>query len=132
MFRITYTARGWSKIQTLASPFVPPTSREDAESIIIPDDSLLDAFKQIIRENPGELWLSGMKGFGPEGNTVTFRFKDQKRASEFLHYMSGFGEQVYWEWVRTKEENGKSVPLFNYYYPGGGEVDATEESRDDD
>ncbi len=63
--------------------------------------------------------------FKPTSPTIKIRFENERAAELFLSWMSGLGEQDYWEWMkdREEEEEGPITGLrFDYHNPGEGVV----------
>ena len=64
-----------------------------------------------------------MMSFAPDGPILTLRFKSVDAATTFKAWLSGSGEQSYWEWC---EAQGDDSPSINYHVPGGSIIDFKE------
>ena len=52
--------------------------------------------------------------------TITFVFGNDSAAEHFLSWLCGQGEQEYWEWMRTREEEeGGPITAVGFDYHGG-------------
>jgi len=54
--------------------------------------------------------------------TVEIEFDDDVVANHFLQWLSGSGEQEYWQWMECREEREKgkiTAVAFDYHTPNG-------------